>query len=379
MNEAKTEAGLSVSMIVRDEARRLPRCIAALGTLADEICILDTGSADDTMAVARSLGCRVSHFPWCDDFSAARNAALSPCRHSWILSLDADEVIAPEDHGALRALLQEPARQAYRLATRNYTDETTVSGFEPLPPDAPHGAGFAGWFPSAKVRLFPNRNGIRFEGIIHELPNPSLARLGIPIADCAVPIHHYPLLNAPPGAAVAKRKRYLDLARKKVAANPGDARACGELGDLYADAGDFGAAAEAYKSAVALEPGEGRWLKNLGAVLFLLGHYPQAQQALRLAVTLDPSLEEGWRNLGVILLRQGQPQEARDALERAVDLNDRNPEILRYLAIAEMQAGQPARAQITLERLLDRFPAHKEGRSLYEKLLAAGSGTESPD
>ena len=374
--EQSVGARLSVSMIVRNEGRRIAATIQAIAPLADEICIVDTGSNDDTVHVARELGCRVEHFTWCDDFAAARNAALALCQHPWIFSLDADEMVAEADFNAFRALITQPPRQAHRFVTRNYTDDETSSGYEPLEPGDGRAAGFRGYFPSAKVRLIPNVPGVCFEGFVHELPNPSLDCLQIPIVDTAIPVHHYPLLNAQEGARARKQALYLDLGRKKVSDHPRDAKAHSELGDQYVDMGAIAAAVDAYKTAVALEPHRGIWMKNLGSALFLLGHYPQALQALRLAVTQDPTLEEGWRNLGVVLLQKGDWEGAREALDAAVHLNGRHPDNLRYLAIARSSCGDDAGAMAVLERLLARFPTHTEARALYERLRADGGAPD---
>jgi tetratricopeptide (TPR) repeat protein len=91
---------ISFVMIVRDEAARIGRCLASVQGLVEEIVVIDTGSADDTVAIAESFGARVHHFTWVDDFAAARNFALAQARHPWRLMLDADEWIADRDHAA---------------------------------------------------------------------------------------------------------------------------------------------------------------------------------------------------------------------------------------------------------------------------------------
>jgi glycosyltransferase involved in cell wall biosynthesis len=355
-------------MIVRNEALRLPDTVASIADLADEICIVDTGSTDETVETARALGCTVGHFPWCDDFAAARNAALELCRLPWILSLDADEIVAEEDHAELRALVHAPPQCAYRFVTRNYTNDLGASGFEPVMGECAQDMGYAGWFPSAKVRLFPNADNVRFEGVVHELVNDSLHGGGIPIVDTSVPIHHYPLRNERPGALERKRRLYLALGENKVSCNPDDPRAYGELANQYVELGAYGAAVDAYKKALALSPEESEWLKDMGAVLFLLGHDGAAKKALRLAVSLEPDLEEGWRNLGVVLIRGGEWPEARDVLERAFALNDRHPDNYRYLAIARNHCGDTKGALTLLEALLEKHPEHSEGRVLLENL-----------
>jgi|GEM_PF-1975293 len=80
----------SVVLIVRDEAQSLPAALASLGAVPDLV-VCDTGSVDDTPALAKSLGARVVSFAWCDDFAAARSFAESHARFDWIFRLDADE------------------------------------------------------------------------------------------------------------------------------------------------------------------------------------------------------------------------------------------------------------------------------------------------
>lgn len=78
-------------MIVRNAAPHLGRCLASLRAVVDEIVVVDTGSTDETIEIAEASGARVSLFSWIDDFSAARNAALSLVITDWFLSIDADE------------------------------------------------------------------------------------------------------------------------------------------------------------------------------------------------------------------------------------------------------------------------------------------------
>lgn len=310
---------LSIAMIVKDEAETLPECLASVAGLAGEVCLVDTGSSDGTAALAESLGARVRHFAWCDDFAAARNASLAMCTGDWILVLDADERIAKEDHAALRAHMAGPRTRAYRMVTRNYTNNAGQSGFVPCAPDEPLAGGFAGWFPSTKVRLFPNGTGARFEGAVHELINPGLARAGLVLETSPVPVHHHGL--AKPAAALrAKAELYLRLGHAKAQARPGDPQPEAELGNQYADLGDYTRAAAHYRRALQFAPASPELLKDLGGVLHLLGRADEAEKALRLAIKLEPSHVEAHRNLAVVLAARGARAEAIEALERALAL-----------------------------------------------------------
>jgi tetratricopeptide (TPR) repeat protein len=85
------QSSLSFCAIVKNESANLARCLNSVKPYVDEMIIVDTGSSDDTVAIAHQFGARVSHFEWCDDFAAARNYACSLASGEWILTLDADE------------------------------------------------------------------------------------------------------------------------------------------------------------------------------------------------------------------------------------------------------------------------------------------------
>ena len=87
---------LSVIMIVKDEAGCLPQCLESVRGIADELVIADTGSTDDTVAIARRFGAKVFHIPWEDDFASARNRTIAAASGDWLLHMDADELLDPE-------------------------------------------------------------------------------------------------------------------------------------------------------------------------------------------------------------------------------------------------------------------------------------------
>ena len=82
---------LALCVIARDEEQFIGDCVASARPYVDEVVVVDTGSTDRTREVARHHGARIVDFAWCDDFSAARNAAIDAATSDWILMLDADE------------------------------------------------------------------------------------------------------------------------------------------------------------------------------------------------------------------------------------------------------------------------------------------------
>lgn len=99
---------LSLCMIVKNEADTLEGCLRTVQDVAGEIVVLDTGSTDRTVEVAQELGAKVGHFEWCQDFAAARNAALELVTKEWVLVLDADEQLNPDVVEAIEKAIADP-------------------------------------------------------------------------------------------------------------------------------------------------------------------------------------------------------------------------------------------------------------------------------
>lgn len=98
---------LSLCIIARNEEHNLGRAIRSFDGIADEIIVLDTGSTDGTMILAESLGARVVHWPWRDDFGEARNEVFSHATSEWLFLLDADEELLPGFQPELRAVMRD--------------------------------------------------------------------------------------------------------------------------------------------------------------------------------------------------------------------------------------------------------------------------------
>jgi len=248
---------LSICMIVRDEADRIARCVQRHLGLADEIVVVDTGSKDETPGLAREAGARVVEFEWRDDFAAARNASLEAARGRWALILDADEWIEEEDFARVRELCGEGAPEAaYTIATRTYMNDAGQIGWEGCANPPGDASDLSGFLTSWKVRLFPLRRDIRFEGEIHELVENSIVRAGLRILRCDAVVHHRQAeRESDPAALRRKQERYLRLSRAKVERNPGDPKALHELGMIAYEMELFQESASAFSRAASAAPG----------------------------------------------------------------------------------------------------------------------------
>ncbi|MBS0477679.1 MAG: glycosyltransferase, partial [Proteobacteria bacterium] len=90
---ADHRSSIAAVLIVRDEARCVARCLGSVAPWVDRMVVLDTGSRDDTIAIARACGAEVHDTVWPDSFAEARNAALALADADWNLVIDADEWI----------------------------------------------------------------------------------------------------------------------------------------------------------------------------------------------------------------------------------------------------------------------------------------------
>ncbi|MFP5504328.1 MAG: glycosyltransferase, partial [Candidatus Sericytochromatia bacterium] len=206
---------LSACLIVKDEAANLPRCLGAIKDWVDEIVVVDTGSTDDTVAIAESFGAKVFHFPWCDDFAAARNESLAHATSDWVLVVDADEELVVTDGEALRAALRcrIPAGYTSKLAN--------IDGHGAIENDAP------------VMRLFQRDDRIRFAGRLHEQVGPSLEVLGWPVGWLdAFSFRHYGYQTRVVRER-GKGERNIAIARAETEANSGDPLAWLNLGRSY--------------------------------------------------------------------------------------------------------------------------------------------------
>ncbi len=108
---------VSAFIIVKNEEKRLPRAISALKPWVDEIVVVDSGSTDRTMDLARSLGAKASYNEW-KGYGAQKSLAEQLCRNMWVLNIDADEVVTPKLAAEIQGLFaggRAPEPSAYRL------------------------------------------------------------------------------------------------------------------------------------------------------------------------------------------------------------------------------------------------------------------------
>lgn len=123
---------LCIALPVRNESRRLPKALASYAELWDELVIVDTGSTDDTVEIARSFGAKVFRWQWRDDFAAARNECLRHVTADWVFWGDAEHELPEASKAAIRTHLNDPDAQGIRADWRNTHDDGSVESWYPF-------------------------------------------------------------------------------------------------------------------------------------------------------------------------------------------------------------------------------------------------------
>ena len=300
---------LSLSMIVRDEAAQIEACLRSVQGFADELVVVDTGSTDNTVALAQALGARVEQIEWPGDFAPARNQALQFVSGDWVLVLDADEQLRPEAIAPLRALMAQPDVLVINLLR--------------------HERGAVQSPYSNVSRLFRRHPAIRWSRAYHSMVDDSVAELlqrepQWRIADCPEPALIHDGYRPELIAQGNKPQRLREAMEAELQERPGDPYACAKLGSLEVAEGNLERGVSLLRQGLEHCPADAhpeRYELLLHLALAEAGRNPAAALSLyrqALELPLAPRLSLAARlNLAALLLQQGQPQEAEQLCQRA--------------------------------------------------------------
>lgn len=374
---------LSFCAIVKNEEKNLPRCLSSIQSVVDEIIILDTGSTDATVEIAKSFGAKIYHYQWSNDFSAARNFALQYVTGDWILVLDADEEFVP----SLIPKIQELMADEQTLVINLIRQEVGAA-------QSPY---------SLVSRLFRNHPKVKFTRPYHSIVDDTAAELLkqepnwkiAAISDVAILHYGYQTeaINA-----LNKYDRAQVAMERFLAENPEDAYDCSKLGALYIERGEIDkgiellkrglansdldvftryelhyhlgnaqrnlnqifAASEHYQ--IALQQPILPILKlgafnNLGSLCMAVGDFTNAQKLYQTTVEIDPKFAQGWYNLGMAQKGLGEFALAIASYQTALSLNPEAAEVHQNLGVIYLKLG----------RIAESLAAFKQAISLHQK------------
>lgn len=301
---------LSACVIAKNEAKHLPCWLECMRRCADEMIVVDTGSADQTKQRALAAGATVYDFPWRQDFAAAKNFAKEKAAGDWILFLDADELFAAS---VTKAQLCEAALQA-QAAERDAVVCTLVN----IDPDR-EGREISRF---SNVRLFRNADTLYYRGAVHENLVSSRGELRLHMRQDLV-IYHTGYASA---GFAEKQRRNLAILLREIEAGGEQPRHYQYLSDCYFSLGDYAKAIHYAKLHLAAGlpslGSESAVYKTLAAALALT-HAPEeeVQAVLDEALARFPQTAEFHAQYGESLWRQEAFKQAKgrflEALEAA--------------------------------------------------------------
>jgi glycosyltransferase involved in cell wall biosynthesis len=192
---------LTVSAILRDEEGFLPEFLDMILPYCDELILVDTGSTDGSLEILKKHSLTYHTLTWKDDFSQARNFALSQASGKWILSLDIDERLRAEDLIRLRKLLSTSHEIAYSLSCISLKTLDWKSDSLEI-----HSVNDTNTF----VRLFKNGYGIKFQNPIHETVVPSLEAQNHRFSQIDIKVYHLGYAGSRYDEKIRRNKTLLD-------------------------------------------------------------------------------------------------------------------------------------------------------------------------
>jgi glycosyltransferase involved in cell wall biosynthesis len=302
-------AGVSICMIVKNEERFLAQCLRSVQDLADEIIIVDTGSTDRTIEIAKSFGATVIEREWRNDFAWARNQALEVATKRWIFVLDADEELMAAAKPSVTALRDVPAwLTAVWIRIYNRSDDYVGTG------DMSH----------ALVRIFPNHESIRYRGLIHEFPTVNGDANGLAAASSPIGVIHHGYTKE---VVHGRDKGARNLAIVKAAAErePDEPYNWFTVGATAFLLQDFEAARDALEKMLVLLGEERRGYVPNGLAILAeaycdkLGDPIKGEEVARRGLSVSPRYANAHFQLGKALIAQKRFDEGREAYLAAID------------------------------------------------------------
>lgn len=367
---------LSLCMIVRNEAENLSRCLQSVSGIVDEAIVLDTGSTDLTVQVARSLGAQVYETAWQNDFALARNECLGHAQGEWVLVLDADEQFIRSQAPALPPLMADPQHLVVNLVREEVG--ATQSPF------------------SLVSRLFRRHPALAFTRPYHAMIDDRVEQLlqqepHWKVVTLAEPAIRHEGYN--PGTIVARDK--FERARKAMEGflgeHPTDVYTCTKLGALQVEAGNWASGMELLQRALRQSIGQSTDLPDLCYELYYhlgiaakrLGEEEEAITYYQLAIeqAVLPLIKVGaYNNLGNLYEAQGNLDAARSQYEMVVRLNPHLALGYYNLGLIKKQKGDLWGAIASYQTALHLKPDYTEAyQNLGVTLFKLGQLPESMD
>ncbi len=372
----KSKPTISLCMIVKNEERFLGQCLESVREFVDEMVIVDTGSTDHTVEIARQFGAKVYFHQWQNSFSEARNYSLQFVNSDWVLQLDADEKLEKEDILLLKKVISDPHTNAV---------------FMPILNDLPEGGLSKHYFP----RLYRNGSA-HYEGIVHN----QLEFAGKSVT-AEIRIYHYGY-NLTPEQMAKKNERSARLLEKQLQENPDFLFTWHNLIRIHRNQKKYDLVMQEADSVLRRIPCEqdiaayAMIAYDAASCAYQKGLYQQAEKYCLNAVKKMPDYLDIYYVLGCVWMRMKRHKAAIAEFKKALtiltnlrqkptltqlklDIFDSEHLIHKHLAVCYLSLGNKTAAQRALEKSIDLKSDYFETHYLLGSLFIEENDLKSAD
>lgn len=310
---------ISLSIIAKDESELIGDMLDSVGDIIDELVIVDTGSTDNTIDIAKSKSIKygfdfkLQQELWEDDFAKHRNSSLGLCTKDWVLILDPDEQLDRSDLWRLYDMTLRGTK-LYQLTTYNYSNGEFYSGAKiTLDKYKEISQGYRTYGESVKGRFFPRMANLHWTGQVHELLEHSARDSGFPLESYSLlPVHHF---GKERSVAImdAKKQRQQELGEIKVKQNPNNSQLRFELGLQYIENGLKDKAIDQFTHAIRIDPTFADAYYNRGVIYYTLNELDKAEADFNVTLQMKPTSKDAMNNLAVL-------KEMKNDISGAIDI-----------------------------------------------------------
>lgn len=299
-------------MIVKDGERYIEQCIASVFEVVSEVIIVDTGSTDNTLERVKRFHPQIYHYKWNNNFADARNLSLKHAKSDYILVLDADEVVYPEDLPKLTERINNTDADAISIKFHNITDENSEDTFNT----------------HIGLRIFKN-NSFHFEGAIHEQPIFHGADRKAVLENADIKVKHYGYL--PSNAGEKKRNRNMPILKELLEKDPNSAFHLFNMGNEYLNIGDYDTALTYYEKSnkykdntLAYTP---HLMYRMATCLHKMKRNEESLAIIADGLGLYPACTDFEYLRGLILTKMKRFSLALDSFRRCMDMGEAPPSL----------------------------------------------------
>ncbi|WP_049825078.1 glycosyltransferase family 2 protein [Paenibacillus sp. 1-18] len=352
---------ISLCMIVKNEEKVLDRCLSSVENKVDEIIIIDTGSTDSTMEIARKYTKKVYSYQWADDFAAARNRSLEYAESDYILVLDADEYL--ESDADLKTVVGS-GKDYYLIRIRNLLS--------------------FGWAHThTAIRLFVNKPQLKYINRLHEHLDTMNENYEYSNEMADFVILHTGYMNETL-AEKDKLSRNLPIMLKEVAENPNGYNLF-NTGNVYYSLGNYKKAIEYYQRSYPLSKDKSytpELLTKIATCLSYLGKHEEGLRVLEDAVEIFPNTVDLRYAQGKIYFEAGYFRDAELTFRKCIIMGDKGITVTEgaggygahyYLSLLYYKKGELAKSYDEIIKVIQEKKLFVPGLNHYFEIILKGN------